>query len=230
MPAWLDKFSSQALEEILISRGIGVILDRNVSEILGNGEVNAVKIDSGKVFAADLVLVTENLRPNVDFLKESNLTIEQGITVDKRLKTNIDAVSAAGDVVQFKNQDWLKDAQGYGWDECLKQGKTLASNILGQDAKYEASRSIYDFSYRDLNISSWGELNSLTADEQLYHRLPNQAFKLFNLKENKIIGFVLINDVQERDKFLELAKNQTDISSMKFETNREPQKERITNG
>jgi 3-phenylpropionate/trans-cinnamate dioxygenase ferredoxin reductase subunit len=67
-----------------------------------NGEVKAIKTKAGDVIECELVGLTVGVRPNVDFLKESELDIDRGILVNEYLETNQQDVYAIGDCAQHK--------------------------------------------------------------------------------------------------------------------------------
>lgn len=131
---FLQGAASQALDTFL-KQGIEVMAMK-VTEIIGNGDVKALRLANGKVIAAQLVVMMEETLPNVNFIKESGIKIGQGVLTDEFLQTNIEGVFAAGDVAQdnFSVPDSTPKPL---WQRALSQGKVAAQNICGQRVSFD---------------------------------------------------------------------------------------------
>lgn len=84
---------------------IEVICDNPIMEILGEGDVRAVRLTSGKVIGASLVIYTGPKEADVDFLKETDVKISNGILVDDQMRSSVPFVFAVGDAVGFLEED-----------------------------------------------------------------------------------------------------------------------------
>ena len=65
------------------------ITGRDIVEILGNGDLKAVKLDTGKVIACCILVIAKGVVPNVDLVRDTQINIDKGILVDEYMKTNI---------------------------------------------------------------------------------------------------------------------------------------------
>ena len=85
------------------SHGVDLRHETQLDKIIGddNGQVKAVKTGSGEEIECQLVGLCAGVRPNIDFLKDSDLESDKGILVDEFLQTNISDVYAIGDCVQL---------------------------------------------------------------------------------------------------------------------------------
>ena len=79
----------------------GCPANEGVSAFRGTDRVAEVVTSSGAVIPTDLVVVGVGVRPNVDWLADSGLAIENGILVDQLSRTNLPGVFAAGDVANW---------------------------------------------------------------------------------------------------------------------------------
>lgn len=117
----------QKLEEISIQ----VILDNSIAEILGDADVKAVRLKSGKVLAGEMVIFTDML-PDFRIFADTELEIDQRILIDSSSKTNIEGVFAFYPAAHFKeNQFNSLDSISTVWLE--EAGKTIAANIMGEN-------------------------------------------------------------------------------------------------
>lgn len=104
--------------------GVDVISDNAITEVLGDGDVRAVRLCSNKVIGASLVIFTSPRRPNVDFLKETPIRINKGILVDEAMRTNIPFVFAAGGAAEFLNRNRVP-----GWNNSVEEA-VVAARVL----------------------------------------------------------------------------------------------------
>lgn len=120
---------AQVLAAALQKRGIRV-LPGGVEDVIGEVEVKAVRLKSGKVVACDM-FVLENVKPDLRFLGETGLAVDERILVDACTRSNISAVlavDAAARVEQphFKGEYWL-DARTGGL-----QAQAAVEGLLGE--------------------------------------------------------------------------------------------------
>lgn len=95
---------SEIVEAHLKESGVGVHTGAEVEEFVGDGRVRGVRC-GGEELAADIVVVAVGIKPNVELAKSAGVRIGQtgAIEVDRRMRTNLPDVWAAGDCVQTTN-------------------------------------------------------------------------------------------------------------------------------
>lgn len=78
---------------------IEMINNAAVQEFIGEGQLQAVKLDNGKVIGVDLAIFISPHTANTAFLKETDIKLEQGyIAVDDNMCTNIENIFSCGKV------------------------------------------------------------------------------------------------------------------------------------
>ncbi|MFA5356718.1 MAG: FAD-dependent oxidoreductase, partial [Candidatus Omnitrophota bacterium] len=90
----LDYDAAGFVQRKLEENGIEIITGQGVSEIIGEGDIRAVKIDSGKAFEATMIIVGKGVSPNTDMVKGSEIKINEGIAVDSAMRTSIPNIYA----------------------------------------------------------------------------------------------------------------------------------------
>jgi nitrite reductase (NADH) large subunit len=137
LPQMLEEDLARHLETKLSTSGIRFLLGESVSEITGNDRATGIVVGD-KEIAGDLVLVTCGLRPNIDFLRSSNVRTNQGILVNERMQTNVPNIYAAGDVAES-----IDPYGGYelvfNWYNAIDQGWTAGCNLISIESTYKAS-------------------------------------------------------------------------------------------
>ena len=120
---------AQALTAALLKRGIRVMAG-GVEDVIGEVEVKAVRLKSGKVVACDM-FVLENVKPDLRFLSDTGLAMDERIPVDIFLRSNIPGVLAV-DVVarleqpEFRGEYWLDARTG------SVQARAAVDGFLGE--------------------------------------------------------------------------------------------------
>jgi NADPH-dependent 2,4-dienoyl-CoA reductase/sulfur reductase-like enzyme len=102
--AFDEEFAMRA-EDILKSRGVRVVTEDGIKEILGSTEVDGVALNSGKKLEADAVVLAMGYRPNTALAGESGIELnEMGfIEVDEYMRTKDPDIFAVGDCAEKKS-------------------------------------------------------------------------------------------------------------------------------
>ena len=118
------------LQSYLKKKGIKLHLGTKVSSLEKTGDGVKAGLSSGEEISAEIALVSVGRKPNVDGigLEEAGVEVSRtGITVDGGMRTNVDGVFAAGDVIG----GWLLA------HVATREGVTAAANALGNDGEVD---------------------------------------------------------------------------------------------
>ncbi len=88
LPDILDEETGLLLKQVLEAKGIRVMGDNALEEILGETQVKAVKLKSGKVLACDTVIFDE-AKADIRMLSEPTLTDQDQIVIDASFKPSV---------------------------------------------------------------------------------------------------------------------------------------------
>lgn len=87
----------QILEPFTVKERLELLSGITPQELIGEGELQAVKLSNGKVIAADLALFLGPHRPNTNFLKDTDIRTENGyILANSLMQTSREEVFACG--------------------------------------------------------------------------------------------------------------------------------------
>ncbi|MBU3958804.1 MAG: FAD-dependent oxidoreductase, partial [Candidatus Omnitrophica bacterium] len=124
----LDFEAACLLQQRLEENGIEIILGQDVKEIIGEGEIKAVKLDSGKVYGCSLIMVGKGVAPNTDLIKETQIKINEGIIASALLQTNISNIYTAGDVCESFDLVLGRLCVNALWPVAVEQGRIAGAN------------------------------------------------------------------------------------------------------
>ncbi|WP_051204167.1 NAD(P)/FAD-dependent oxidoreductase [Nocardioides sp. CF8] len=105
-----------------------------VSSIEGDGRVERVVLSDKTSLEADLVVVGIGAEPATGWLKDSGLTLDDGIVCDEALRTSAPNIYAAGDVARWYNPLFERHMRLEHWTSAAEQGTVAARNALEPDS------------------------------------------------------------------------------------------------
>ena len=115
-------------------KGVEFVMEDTVDCFKGtDGRVTSVVLSSGQELEADLVLVGAGATPNTQSVPSSLLDSGGFIHVDEYMKSGLDSVWAAGDIVKFPLLSYNRELVNIGhWGLSMYLGKVAALNMMGR--------------------------------------------------------------------------------------------------
>jgi nitrite reductase (NADH) large subunit len=208
MERQLDPTASNLLKKELEKQGMKFLLEKQTSEIFGKDRVEGLKFSDGTGLAADLVVMSVGIKPNIQLAKESGLSVNRGIVVNDFLQTDLPHIYAVGECAEHNGIAYGLVAPLY------EQGKVLANTICGAGTvPYKGSVLSTQLKVSGVEVFSAGdfmedeEKKSIKVfDEQ------DSIYKKIVLRGNKIVGAVLFGDSRDGNRLFAMIQKQADIS------------------
>ncbi len=155
----IDFEMAQLLHESLEQNGVDLHLGDAVesfNDVLGGVDI---KLKSGKVITAELVILSIGVRPNGQLAKDAGLKINArgGIVVDDHMLTSDPSVYAVGDVIEIEDFISKESTMIPLAGPANKQGRIAADNIAGLNAAYTGTQGSSIAKVFDLTVASTGE-------------------------------------------------------------------------
>ncbi|MFC1645564.1 NAD(P)/FAD-dependent oxidoreductase [Candidatus Omnitrophota bacterium] len=211
----LDKESAYMFQQRIEENGIEVMTGTDVSEVIGNGDVKAIKLDGGKVIGCHVVVVGKGVQPNIDLVKETDIEAAEGIVVDDHMCTNLPNIFAAGDVCETYDPALDKRVVNALWPNAVEQGKVAGANVAGDKLKYDGSMGINSVEFFNLPMISMGITR--TSEDGGYTELTKRAdgvYKKLVLKDNLLVGGIFVGRLDCSGVYLELIRKKADVSGI----------------
>lgn len=180
--------------------GINLLLKEELEEIVGNnaGHVQAVKTKSGKTISCQFVGIATGVKPNICFLKDSDLQTDIGIIVDEYFKTNMEHVYAIGDCAQLKYSAEGSPAVEQLWYTARLHGEALAVTLTDTPTPYQRGPWFNSAKFLDIEFQTYGLIPSKpdpTKFNSFYWEHPDKhkAIRiLFETETEKLSGINLL--------------------------------------
>jgi NAD(P)H-nitrite reductase large subunit len=154
------------------------------------GEPLGVVLDNGRTLLADLVIRATGVRPNVDFLADSGIDVDQGVLVTECLQTSADNVFAAGDVCQGRDLSTGTFRVQAIQPTAVEHGRVAAHNMIS-DCRIPHSGNLNMNVLDTLGLvsSSFGLWQGAKAGESA-ELVDEERFRYLNLQfqEDRLVG------------------------------------------
>lgn len=124
-----------AIGSVHARNGVDVRCNVRIEGFEGTDRVTGVRLDSGEIVPADVVVVGIGVSPSTAWCDSSGLTIRDGIVCDEYLCAGPPTVFAAGDVARWPNPlftDVEPDMRVEHWTNAAEQGAIAARNVLAR--------------------------------------------------------------------------------------------------
>jgi 3-phenylpropionate/trans-cinnamate dioxygenase ferredoxin reductase subunit len=144
-----DQFHSPELSDELAAlyreHGVELLLEQEVAGFGGGGQrrLSYVETKSGLCVEAELAVVGVGVVPNVDFLADSGLGLDNGVLVNQRFETDAPGVFAAGDVANFFDPLYGRRRRIEHWSNANYQGTEVGKVLAGSGAGYDTVSSFF---------------------------------------------------------------------------------------
>ena len=142
--------------------GTTLMLGRTITAI----EDHAVRLDDGTRLAADLVIIGVGVAPRTTLAEAAGLAVDNGVTVDRYLRTSDPNIHAAGDIACWPDPHSGQSIRVEHWVVAQRQGQVAAANMLGRALPYDDVPFFwtkhFDFSVRYLGHA--GQERAITVD------------------------------------------------------------------
>ncbi len=165
-------------------KNVELILKDAVSAFDDNGTHINVKLASGKLINADMVIMGIGVRPDVRLAADAGLTIGSsgGISVNEYLQTTDPDIYAVGDAVQVKDFISQNPALIPLAGPANKQGRIAADNICGGNEKYEGTQGTSIVKVFDLTVAITGnserllQRNNIEYEKSFTHSASHASY------------------------------------------------------
>ena len=216
----IDKNAARIVESAMISRGAKLVVGQSVKQILGHEgddyRVGGVILSSGAYLDCDLVISAVGVIPRTELAIQAGLKVNRGILVDRYMQTSASGVYACGDAAE------AYELLGGGsrvfaiWPLARLGGQVAGENMAGGKVEYPGGVAMSSLRYFSVPVVSVGLDSQETTNEFEVLKTSNSvSYKKIVLRENQIIGFTLVREIEAAGFYHNLMRTKTDVSDIK---------------
>ena len=187
----VSKEVSNFFEDYHLSQGVRFIFNDEINSIKRVNNKHEISLSTGKIIHADSILVGIGGIPNTEIAENTDIEINNGISIDSKCKTNINNIFSMGDCTNFWSELYGKKIRLESVQNAIDQAKVLADNIMNIDSVYDSVpwfwSDQYDLKLQIAGLSEGYDETILRGDKK------TKSFSCLYLKEGKIIAIDAIN-------------------------------------
>jgi ferredoxin-nitrate reductase len=217
MERQIDTLAGQLLIDFVEELGINVYLNDQVQSVQLSRSPGKfmTQLRSARILEVDAVVYAVGTRPNIEFAQESGIECARGVIVNDYLQTSDPDVFAIGEIAEHNGKT-------LGITSAAEKQADVAANFLSGDMQstYDGSVPMNILKFSGLDLCSIGipeiPANSDGYDEILFIDKSMRYYKKCIIKNDKLVGAVLIGDKSEFAEFKDLIENKIELSEKRM--------------
>jgi NAD(P)H-nitrite reductase large subunit len=208
MATMLDAETASVAHNLMQSHGVELRLKTKAIAFEGNGSADRVRLESGEVLQADLLIAATGVKPNLDLLDGSGIAHQRGIRVDSHLQTNVTDIYAAGDCIETPDRVTGEIFLHAIFPNAIEQGRVVGMNMAGYPVEYEGAERMNSLKHLGLSIIAAGEKQG----DRMLREQHNNSLRTIYLKNDRLVGFQLVGDIRAAGILHTLMTQKSDVS------------------
>lgn len=176
-------------------------------------EKNSAKMKSGKTVDFDVLVLAVGVRANTSLVKEIGGEVKCGIIVNDKMETSLPHIYAAGDCTEGNDISFGQARVLALLPNANMQGYTAGVNMAGGEAVFDKAVPMNSIGFFGLHVMTAG-----TYDGELYEEKGEGFIKRLFIKDNRLVGFILIGKKERAGIYTSLIRERTPLDTVDFET------------
>ena len=213
MERQLDRTAAGMLQRALEAKGMRFLLEHHTAELVQgeSGRVAAVRFRDGSSIPADLVVMAAGIRPNIDLARAVGIQCNRGVLVSDTLQTYDPSIYAVGECAEHRGV-------AYGLVAPLFEQARVCANHLARFGigRYTGSVTSTKLKVTGIDVFSAGDFSTAEGTEDIVLHDPGLGiYKRVVVRDDKVVGAVMIGDTADGSWYFKLLKDQQDISNIR---------------
>ena len=210
MERQLDPAAGLLLQKELEGRGITVHCRAHTTAILGHKRAEAVLLNDGTIYPADLVVMATGIRPETRVATDAGLHVERGIVVDEQMQTSDHDILAVGECVEHAGVC-------YGLvDPIYNMAAVAARTLLGEQSSFRSVEIGTHLKVTGVNVFSAGDFLGAAGTESVtLSDFGLKTYKKLVIKDGQLVGAVLFGDTADGLWYLDLIRTAAPVTDIR---------------
>lgn len=216
MERQIDNLAGELLLDYIEERNITVYMNDQV-QLVSSGQDNRlmVRLRSGKVLRADALVYAVGTTTNIEFAQECGIDTARGIMVNDHLQTSDPDIFAIGEIAEHRGVTLGITSAAE------KQADVLASYLHGDlQSVYTGAVAMNILKLAGLDLCSIGiaeaPAGSPEVEEILFIDKAKRYYKKCIIKDDRLVGAILIGDKSEFAEFKALIEDKIELSEKRL--------------
>jgi ferredoxin-nitrate reductase len=216
MERQIDNLGGQLLHEFVEEKGIRVYLNDQVESVDQATLGLSVVLKSGISLKVDAVVYAVGTRPNIEIIQEAGIDCARGVVVNDFLQTSDPSVFAMGEIAEHRGNL-------LGITSAAEKQADVVARFLHGDVQntYEGAVAMNILKFSDLDLCSIGmaevPVDSEGYDEILFIDKSMRYYKKCIVKDDRLVGAILVGDKSEFAEFKTLIESEIELSEKRMQ-------------
>jgi len=197
LPRMIDATGAELTQRWLTQHGVAVRPGVKLTKIEDARGKKRLRFAAGSDLVADVVIMATGIRANIDWLKDSGITIGRGIVVDDRLRSTVPNVYAAGDVAEGRELIAGQPEVHAIEPTSQEHGRVAGSNMAGTDVRYRGSLLMNIVEVCHLDIASFGAWEDAKAEAVSGLKPDRPAYRKLLFTGDRLTGAIILGPSSE---------------------------------
>ena len=205
----LDDACASIVQEHLEACGIAFSLADTAERF----ESNVAFMKNGGAVPFDVLVLALGVRPNIGFFKEAGGECGRAIIVDNNMRTSVGHIYAAGDCVEQEDITFGARRVMALLPNANLGGYTAGVNMAGGSVLFDNAVAMNSIGFWGLHMMTAGTY----ADDngaRMIEEKGEKSIKRFFIKDNRLVGFIIIGNVKSAGIYTNMIRNRTDVSEI----------------
>lgn len=151
-----------------------------------DGRVTGVRLQTGDVLRADVVVVALGAIPATEWLASSGLELENGLVCDSRCRA-AEGIYAAGDVARWHHAELDSLLRLENRTNATEQGICVAANILGENQSYTPVPYFWTDQF-DTKLQVFGQPSANAEVTVMDGAIEDRRFVVHYRHDDRVVG------------------------------------------
>lgn len=217
MERQIDHVAGELLLDFIDESGVTVYMNDQLTGARHDPAAGKlfVSLRSGRTLAPDALVYAVGTRPNIEFAQEAGIETARGIIVDDFLRTNDPNIFAIGEIAEHRGRMLGITAAAE------KQADVLARFLYGDlQSTYNGGIPMNILKLSGFELCSIG-IPVIPPDGQGYDEITfidrsQRYYKKCIIKDDRLVGAILVGDKAEFAEFRNLIENKTELSEKRL--------------
>ena len=212
LPNVLTEVPAAIIQKHIEGKGVQFILGDSVARFDGN----TATLQSGGTIDFDILVIAVGVRPNTELAADAGCEVNRGILIDNHSATTVPDIYAAGDCTVSHDITADTDRILAILPNAYMQGEAAGRNMAGSNTSFDKAIP--------MNASGFMGLHMITAgsyDGDTYLEQDEDHYKLLVTRDNHLVGFIMIGDVDRAGIYTSLIRERTPLDTIDFDLIRE---------
>ena len=205
----LDDDRASVVQKHLEGCGIKFSLSNTAERFEGN----TAQMKDDSVIDFDVLVLALGVRANIGFFKDAGGDCNRAILVNNSMETSVEGIYAAGDCVEQEDITFGAKRVMALLPNANIGGYTAGVNMAGGNRLFDNALPMNSIGFWGLHMMTAGTYANDGSAEMLEEKEENSV-KRFFIRDNKLIGFIIIGDVKSAGIYTNLIRSQTDLSEL----------------